>query len=94
MVGVINNLSQYPGFRSPFDFLSLIRRNLVLRTGFVAFAPGLGPRGEVARGDVRVGLGHEVLQEVDVMQREERATELFAGVMEVTQVGARECRQV
>ena len=39
---------------------------------------------------MRVGLGHEVLQEVDVVQREERAAELFAGVMQVTQVSARE----
>ena len=39
---------------------------------------------------MRVRLGHEVLQEVDVVQGEERAAELFAGVMQVTQVGARE----
>ena len=45
----------------------LVRRNLVFGAGFVTFAPGLGPGGEVACGDVHVGLGHEVLQEVDIV---------------------------
>ena len=70
--------------------MPLIRRYLVLGAGFVTFTPGFGPSGEVARGDVDVGLGHKVLQEMDIMQREQRATELFAGVVQVAQVSARE----
>ena len=53
--------SKHPGFSL------LVRRNLVFGAGFVTFAPGLGPGGEVACGDVHVGLGHEVLQEVDIV---------------------------
>ncbi len=79
---------QISGFRRTRS--ALVRRYLVLGAGFVTFAPGLGPGGEVTRGDMHVGLGHEVLQEMDIMQREQRAAKLFAGVVQVTQVGARE----
>ena len=37
-----------------------------------------------------MGLGHEVLQEMDIMQREQGAAELFAGVVQMAQISARE----
>ena len=45
----------------------LIRGDFVLGASFVAFAPSLGPGRVIAGGNVRTGLLHEVLQEVDIV---------------------------
>ena len=55
-------LRQYAVLSDP-----LIRGDLVFRASFVAFAPSLGPGRVIASGNVRAGLLHEVLQEVDIV---------------------------
>ena len=55
-------LRQYAVLSDP-----LIRGDFVLGASFVAFAPSLGPGRVIASGNVRTGLLHEVLQEVDIV---------------------------